>query len=153
MAVPLKLFTETSTLEIIHYGSWVIFRAAQFTSRLNNLSRRMHNKSFIVDNQAMAIGGRNIGDGYFDTDPSLAFSDLDVLTLDPVVQKISASFDHFWNNDLAHPTGLMTSPAALLVFVRETFSFGYLPLSHCYKLHHPMFICMSHRLNAGIAFA
>ena len=38
-----------------------------YLSDFFRLNRRMHNKSFTVDNQATIIGGRNIGDEYFDS--------------------------------------------------------------------------------------
>jgi putative cardiolipin synthase len=37
------------------------------------LNRRMHNKSFTVDNTASIIGGRNVGDEYFGTGPESLF--------------------------------------------------------------------------------
>jgi putative cardiolipin synthase len=52
----------------------------------------MHNKSFTVDNQATILGGRNIGNEYFDADPDLAFADLDVMGIGPVTREVSASF-------------------------------------------------------------
>ncbi|SDW35417.1 phospholipase D family protein [Marinobacter mobilis] len=66
-------------------------------------SRRMHNKTFTVDNQAAIIGGRNIGDTYFAADPITGFADLDVLGVGPFARKISASFDTYWNHALAVP--------------------------------------------------
>jgi putative cardiolipin synthase len=39
----------------------------------------MHNKSFTADNQLTIIGGRNVGDEYFEADAELAFADMDVL--------------------------------------------------------------------------
>jgi putative cardiolipin synthase len=56
-----------------------------------------------VDNQATILGGRNIGDEYFDAHPDIAFSDLDVLVIGPAVEYVSASFDRFWNNELSYP--------------------------------------------------
>ncbi|SFM37048.1 phospholipase D family protein [Marinobacter zhejiangensis] len=68
-------------------------------------SRRMHNKTFTVDNQAAIIGGRNIGDTYFAADPITGFADLDVLGIGPFARKISTSFDTYWNHSLASPIG------------------------------------------------
>lgn len=45
------------------------------------IKKRMHNKLFIVDNFAVIIGGRNIGDNYFDNDLDTNFLDLDALFL------------------------------------------------------------------------
>jgi len=78
-------------------------RNLQFLTRFGTVTRRMHNKSFTVDNQAPVVGGRNIGDEYFDADMDLAFGDLDVLAVGPVVKEVSASFDDYWNHELAYP--------------------------------------------------
>ena len=40
-------------------------RSVQFLTRYSSATRRMHNKSFTVDNQATILGGRNIGNEYF----------------------------------------------------------------------------------------
>ena len=78
-------------------------RIVQFVTRLGSVTRRMHNKSFTVDNQVTILGGRNIGDEYFEAEPDLAFADLDVMAVGPVVSKVSGSFDKYWNNALAYP--------------------------------------------------
>jgi putative cardiolipin synthase len=56
-------------------------RLTQFVTRMGSVTRRMHNKSFTVDNQVTILGGRNIGDEYFEAHPELAFADLDMLYL------------------------------------------------------------------------
>lgn len=78
-------------------------RALQLLTRFGSVTRRMHNKSFTVDNRAAILGGRNIGDEYFDADPRLAFKDLDVLLVGPVVSEVSDSFDGYWNSELSYP--------------------------------------------------
>ena len=78
-------------------------RGLQLLTRFGSVTRRMHNKSFTVDNQAAILGGRNIGDEYFDADPELAFTDVDVLVIGPVVAEVSESFDRYWNSELAYP--------------------------------------------------
>ncbi|MET0050252.1 MAG: phospholipase D-like domain-containing protein, partial [Candidatus Thiodiazotropha sp.] len=55
------------------------WRITELVTRFGEVTRRMHNKSFTVDNQATIVGGRNIGDEYFEANPALAFGDLDVL--------------------------------------------------------------------------
>lgn len=67
------------------------------------LNYRMHNKVFVADNAAAVIGGRNIGDEYFTPNPHIEFADFDVLTLGPIVRRISRIFDAYWNSDLAIP--------------------------------------------------
>lgn len=76
---------------------------------LGRVERRMHNKSFIVDNSAAIIGGRNIGNEYYTVPGGRTFFDLDVLTVGPVVQDISASFDAFWNSEQAYPVEALFS--------------------------------------------
>jgi len=66
-------------------------------------NRRMHNKSFTVDNQMTIVGGRNIADEYFELRPKYEFLDLDVLAVGPVAQDVSAVFDRFWNHGLSVP--------------------------------------------------
>ncbi len=78
-------------------------RTIQFITGFGKQTRRAHNKSFTVDNQATILGGRNIGDEYFNADPELAFADMDVLSIGPVARDVSRSFDLYWNSELAYP--------------------------------------------------
>jgi putative cardiolipin synthase len=82
-------------------------RTSQFLTPFGSVTRRMHNKSFTVDNQAAILGGRNIGSEYFEAHPKLAFSDLDVLIIGPVVKEVSASFDQYWNSELVYPASVL----------------------------------------------
>ncbi len=90
-----------------------LFRSIQFLTRFGSVTRRMHNKSFTVDNQVTIVGGRNIGNEYFDADPDLAFGDLDVITIGPVVNEVSVSFDKYWNNELAYPIATLKRKVAI----------------------------------------
>lgn len=80
-----------------------IGRGVQFITGLGYVTRRMHNKSFTVDNVFTIVGGRNIGNEYYDADPTLEFADLDVLAIGKVVNEVSNSFDMYWNSSLAYP--------------------------------------------------
>ena len=80
-----------------------IGRMPQFVTGFGSVTRRMHNQSFTVDNQVTIVGGRNIGNEYFDADPTLEFSDLDVMAIGDVVNDVSHSFDLYWNSELAYP--------------------------------------------------
>ncbi len=82
-------------------------RLTQFVTRMGSVTRRMHNKSFTVDNQVAILGGRNIGNEYFDADPDLAFADLDVMAIGPVVKQVSSAFDLYWNSELAYPATVL----------------------------------------------
>jgi len=83
-------------------------RTLQFITRMGSVTRRMHNKSFTVDNQVTILGGRNMGNEYFDADPDLAFSDLDVMAIGPVAQEVSTAFDLYWSSELAYPVSVLT---------------------------------------------
>jgi putative cardiolipin synthase len=67
------------------------------------INRRMHNKSFTADGQIAIVGGRNIGDEYFEANAKINFADLDVALVGPVVKEVSAEFDLYWNNQSAIP--------------------------------------------------
>lgn len=81
----------------------LLSKGSQLLLEGRRLNRRMHNKSFIVDNVVAIIGGRNIGDEYFDVSDDLNFRDLDVTMIGPVVRQTSAMFDAYWNCDAAFP--------------------------------------------------
>jgi len=66
-------------------------------------NRRMHNKSFVVDNQAAIVGGRNIAVEYFQLETTGEFIDFDMLMTGPIVKDVSQEFDAYWNNPLAVP--------------------------------------------------
>ena len=67
------------------------------------VNRRMHNKSFTIDNQVTIVGGRNIADEYFELRPEGEFLDLDVIGLGPVAANVSHVFDRFWNSSRSVP--------------------------------------------------
>jgi len=73
-------------------------------------NRRMHNKSFIVDNQAAIVGGRNIAEEYFQLDTTGEFIDFDMLLAGPIVGDVSAEFDRYWNHELAVPMQALYEP-------------------------------------------
>ncbi|WP_312481885.1 phospholipase D family protein [Stutzerimonas nitrititolerans] len=74
--------------------------------RLLNLSqqhRRMHNKLILADGSLAIVGGRNLGDEYFDADQALNFTDIDLLGAGPVAAQLAISFDQYWNHSLSVP--------------------------------------------------
>lgn len=82
-------------------------RTSQYVTRMSSITRRMHSKSFNVDNQVAIVGGRNIGNEYFDADPDLAFADLDVMAIGLVARKVSAEFDLYWNSEFSYPATVL----------------------------------------------
>ncbi|NEV64321.1 phospholipase D family protein [Thiorhodococcus minor] len=79
------------------------FRALETLTRFDTVTRRMHNKSFTVDDTMTIVGGRNIGDEYFDAHEDVNFGDLDVLAVGPAAIEVGKQFDLYWNSDLAYP--------------------------------------------------
>jgi putative cardiolipin synthase len=82
-------------------------------SDLGQIQKRMHNKLFIADNAWGIAGGRNLGDAYFGRGEGSNFVDLDVLATGRIVRDMSASFDNYWNNDLAYPVEALLAPGDL----------------------------------------
>jgi putative cardiolipin synthase len=80
----------------------LLSKAAQLMLEGRRLNRRMHNKAFIVDGWAAVIGGRNIGDEYFDAGAEANFRDLDVVAIGPVVASAANTFDAYWNCDASY---------------------------------------------------
>jgi putative cardiolipin synthase len=85
------------------------FSALNFVGDFRQANRRMHNKSFTVDNQISVVGGRNIADEYFELKTGSVFVDFDVLAMGPIAADISASFDDFWNHSRAVPMEQLTA--------------------------------------------
>ena len=86
------------------------WRVGDLALDFDRVNRRMHNKSFTVDNQATVVGGRNIGDEYLGAETTVAFADLDVLAVGPVVAQVSAVFDDYWNSASAWPARALLAP-------------------------------------------
>jgi cardiolipin synthase C len=79
-------------------------------SDIPRINHRMHNKLFVADNELAITGGRNIGDEYFTLDKRSNFIDLDVVAAGPIVPRLSASFDAFWNSKYAYPIASLAAP-------------------------------------------
>lgn len=84
-------------------GHVTALRAAEFLLDFRRLDFRMHNKLLVVDNAIALIGGRNIGDQYFQVDPDGQFADDDMFSAGPIAGQLSASFDEYWASPLAIP--------------------------------------------------
>lgn len=102
--VEIRVFNPFSTRD-----ETLLRRTGNLVTHLDTLTRRMHNKAIIADSQAAITGGRNLGDSYFDASNTIAFRDIDVLSLGPVVPQIAASFDVFWNSEQSYPLKALQS--------------------------------------------
>ena len=85
-------------------GIWVLNYVGDFSQA----NRRMHNKSFTVDNVISVVGGRNLADEYFQLKKDAVFVDFDVLAVGPIAADISTSFDQYWNHSRAVPIDQFT---------------------------------------------
>jgi putative cardiolipin synthase len=92
-------------------------------TEFGRINRRMHNKSFTIDNHITILGGRNIADEYFGAREDSKFSDLDVAAVGPIVQEVTDSFDVYWNHATALPVPAfvkeLEDPEAALNELRE----------------------------------
>jgi cardiolipin synthase C len=101
-----------------------IQRAVELVLRYSSTSRRMHNKSWIADGRVAIVGGRNIGDAYFDASESFSFRDVDALVIGKAVSDAEMIFDRYWNSESS------------------------LSIRALHRLRNPKFQKLSHRLNA-----
>lgn len=83
-----------------------------FAADFRRLNRRMHNKTFVVDGALGIVGGRNIGDEYFDLHGDMNHRDRDVLAVGPPVREMSAGFDAYWNSRWSYPIGVLAPETA-----------------------------------------
>lgn len=88
-------------------GHSTALRALEFLFNWSRLDYRMHNKLFVADNSIALVGGRNIGNQYFQMDPDSQFADDDVFVAGPVAARLSATFDQYWNSALAIPAAAL----------------------------------------------
>jgi putative cardiolipin synthase len=78
-------------------------RLISLLANYNILNRRMHNKSFTVDNQVTIVGGRNLADEYYQTGGEMEFIDEDLMAIGSLVDDVSDGFDEYWNSPEAIP--------------------------------------------------
>lgn len=67
------------------------------------LNHRMHNKLWLADGVLAILGGRNIGNEYFDASGEFNFRDLDLIVAGEAAGEAAAIFDRYWQDRLARP--------------------------------------------------
>lgn len=93
---------EVRTFNPLHFRSGSpLVRVLLSWTEFDRAHRRMHNKLFVADNAVAIYGGRNVADEYFMRHGEANFVDLDLLSVGPVVPALSATFDAYWNSELA----------------------------------------------------
>jgi putative cardiolipin synthase len=80
-----------------------LMKGTEYLFNHSRLDYRMHNKLLVADNSIALLGGRNIGDQYFQIDPESQFADDDVFAGGPIVHELSGTFDEFWNSSSTIP--------------------------------------------------
>ncbi len=116
-AVEIRIFNPFA-----YRGHSKLHRAVEFMFNASRLDYRMHNKLLVVDNALALMGGRNIGDQYFQIDPESQVADDDIFIAGPIAQQLSATFDEYWNSYLSIPAGALAggkSPHTALNEQRE----------------------------------
>ncbi|MEP4149185.1 MAG: phospholipase D family protein [Halioglobus sp.] len=105
--IDVRLFNPLARQSVRYLGYLTDFKRA---------NRRMHNKSLTVDNAMSIVGGRNIGEEYFEINQDVQFDDYEVMMVGDIVEEVSQGFDIFWSSDLAVPMeafGLDVNPNEL----------------------------------------
>ncbi|MBN8224079.1 MAG: phospholipase D family protein [Xanthomonadales bacterium] len=89
-----------------------LHKAGEYAFGFSRLNHRMHNKSWIADGRLALVGGRNLGNEYFNASEGAAnFLDLDVLMAGPVVAEVSRNFDRYWNSEASYPIARLSPQA------------------------------------------
>jgi cardiolipin synthase C len=76
-------------------------RVLNVLTDFRGVNQRMHDKTLVVDGKIGITGGRNMAAEYFDYNHEYNFRDRDVLLLGEAVKAMRASFERFWNSELA----------------------------------------------------
>jgi putative cardiolipin synthase len=84
-------------------GHHELLKALDFAVEAGRVNYRMHNKLLVADNTVALVGGRNVGDEYFQVSPEAQYADDDVFVTGPLVSQLSSTFDQYWNSTLAIP--------------------------------------------------
>ena len=104
----------------------VLGRASEMLLRPVAMNRRMHNKAWIADGRVAVVGGRNVGDEYFDAAAQTNFLDLDAVLVGPAVGQTSVIFDDFWNSASVIPLAALSGEEeGALVRLRAHGDAGY----------------------------
>jgi cardiolipin synthase C len=101
-------FDHHPQVEVRLFNPWrsrgsAVARMWESVTAFSRINHRMHNKLLSADGAAVVLGGRNLGDEYFDADDRTGFRDLDVVGIGPVAAQASVSFDEFWNSETSIP--------------------------------------------------
>ncbi len=105
----------------VNLGKSIFAKAKKFVTEFRSANQRMHNKTFIVDEQVVITGGRNIADEYFDYDHEYNFRDRDVLLLGKATKDVAFSFEEFWEDSLSVPITDLSDESSTDAINNDTF--------------------------------
>lgn len=77
------------------------YRQWDMLLNVRRINRRMHNKTVIADGKLSIIGGRNIGNEYFNVSDDFQFADIDILLAGQAHYDIAQSFQDYWQDPYA----------------------------------------------------
>ena len=101
----LALFSSHPLIEVRLYRPFgpkyksYLLRWGEFMLNFQKLNRRMHNKLYVTDNKFSVIGGRNIGDEYFEYPDKFVFQSRDLVAIGPVLKNAKEIFNTYWNSN------------------------------------------------------
>jgi putative cardiolipin synthase len=108
---------------LAYRGNAQFLRWAEELIHRPRLDYRMHNKQMLVDNAIALVGGRNVGDDYFQVNPEGQLGDYEVFAGGPIVADLSKSFDEYWKTTSSIPVAALATgpilPQALADYRRE----------------------------------
>ncbi|MCE4299184.1 phospholipase D family protein [Xanthomonas hortorum pv. vitians] len=117
--IEIRLFNPTRARE------GTLMRGVEMVLRMFSINRRMHNKAWIVDGRIAVVGGRNVGDEYFDAARDTNFMDMDAAVMGPTVGQAEQVFDAYWNSPNALPlAALVTAEPQALDALRGSLDAG-----------------------------
>ena len=83
----------------LNIGKNIASKVKNLVTDFRGINQRMHHKTFIVDQEVVITGGRNIADEYFDYDHEYNFRDRDVLLIGDVSEDVQTEFDSYWESE------------------------------------------------------
>ncbi|MBV6776184.1 phospholipase D family protein [Xanthomonas euvesicatoria] len=117
--IEIRLFNPTRARE------GTLMRGVEMVLRMFSINRRMHNKAWIADGRIAVVGGRNVGDEYFDAARDTNFMDMDAALMGPAVGQAEQVFDAYWNSPNALPlSALVTAKPQALEALRGSLDAG-----------------------------
>ncbi len=84
----------------LNIGKNLAGKVKNLITDFRGINQRMHHKTFIVDDEVVITGGRNIADEYFDYDHEYNFRDRDVLLIGDISDDVKQAFEQYWNSEL-----------------------------------------------------